>query len=122
MRPRIWVILAAVVLALGFGFTGRATETSALDSLSGLAWLVAIIAAISLLPFWSKVLPKIEPMPGLFKRPAEGERWCVQCGSPTVKLAACHVCGAEPKLPKKKAPKKPKEASKVGKKAAKGDT
>ncbi len=121
MRPRIWVIIASVILALAFGFTGRTTDTGALDSLSGLAWLVAIVVALSLLPIWSRIIPTVEPMAGLFRRPVEGERWCTQCGSPTPQQQDCTVCGAEPKIPKEKVPKQPRQSEKTGKKSAKRD-
>ncbi len=119
MRPRIWIIIAAIVLALGFGFTGRATDMAAMDRLSGLAWFVAIITAVTLLPFWARILPQVAPMPGLFRRPAHDERWCPRCGSPTARSVACTVCGAEPKVPVEKAPKQPKKAAPSGKKRAK---
>ena len=105
MRARIYAVVVAIILGLVFGFTGRATDLEVFNTFAGLAWLVAIVLGISLLPFWSKVIPTVEPMQGLFQRPAEGERWCVECGSTTARLAACHVCGAEAKLPKKKPPK-----------------
>ncbi len=118
MRPRVWVLIVAVVLAIALGFTGRATDVRAFDVIAGLAWIVAIIVAVSLLPFWSRIIPKVEPMPGLFRRPGEGERWCVECGSPAARTAACEVCGGEPKLPKQRAPKAPKQPKKAGKKVA----
>lgn len=93
MRARAWTLLLAVVLGLALGFLGRGTGVEAFDVLSGLAWLAALAAAVGLLP-WSRVLPPVPPMPGLFDRVHEGQRWCVHCGSPTAREGPCVVCKA----------------------------
>lgn len=95
VRRRVVVMVVVFALALALGFTGRATDVEALDVLSGLFWIAGIVLALSLLPFWSRVLPRIEPMHGLFEPVDEGQRWCSRCGTPTAQHGPCHVCGHE---------------------------
>lgn len=95
MRARVWLLAGAVVLGLALGFLGRGTGVEALDVAAGLAWSVALGLGVSLLPFWKRVLPPVPPMPGLFDRVQEQERWCVHCGSPTRQEGPCQVCRAE---------------------------
>lgn len=101
VRNRAWAAIGAVVLALAFGFIGQAAEEDGLFVVAGLAWVVAIVLGVGLLPFWRRVLPDVPSMPRLFRRPGEGERWCATCGSPTLRPKPCAVCGAPP--PRRKA-------------------
>lgn len=107
MRTRAWIAIAAASLGLLLGIIGRSADVEALDLLSGLAWIAAIVLGVSLLPFWKGLLPEVAPMPGLFAHVPEGHRWCNRCGTPAPKRAACRVCGHA--LPVK-APKPPKPA------------
>ena len=101
MRARVWLLLGAVVLGLAFGFLGRHAGVDGFNVASGLAWLAALGLGAGLLPFWRRALPPVPPMPGLFDRVGEGQRWCVHCGSPTPREGPCQVCRAEgPHAPK----------------------
>ncbi len=96
MRKRTWVAVMALLLALGLGFTGRALDSTGLDTAAGLLWIVAIVAALLLLPFWNRILPALAPMPGLFDTVGEDQRWCSHCGSPTPQEGPCQVCARDP--------------------------
>ncbi len=100
MRVRSWVLVVALVLALGLGFLGRGLESQGLETTAGFLWFLVIILAIAQLPFWRQVLPPLAPMPGLFAAPAEGQRWCTHCGSPTQQEGPCEVCKTVPRARK----------------------
>jgi hypothetical protein len=84
-------------LGVLLGLLGRALPASDIwNLLGGLALLAAIALGISLLPFWGRVLPTLQPFPGLFRAPRASERWCDRCGSPTPRKGACRTCGHAP--------------------------
>lgn len=102
MRRRLWVLISTLVLAIALGFLGRASGAEAWHVLAGLAWVIALAVAISLLPWWGRVIPPVRPMPGLFAAPEDGERWCSICGTPAPAGAACTVCGTAPRVKKER--------------------
>lgn len=97
MRRRIRVLIGAAGTAIIMGFVGRASGAEAWHVLAGLAWVTAVVVAVSLLPWWGRVIPPVEPMPGLFPRPGDGERWCSTCGRPAPDAVPCPVCGGAPR-------------------------
>ena len=66
VRARLVVLILALPLALALGFTARALDNEPLQAASGVAWVVAVVAAIMLLPWWSRIIPPVPAMPGLF--------------------------------------------------------
>lgn len=100
MRRSLLVLIIAAVVAIFFGLVGSASGLAAFDTVSGFAWITALVAGVVALPFWHRILPDVPAMPGLFRRPAPGQRWCVGCGSPAAKGKACKVCGHAPKPPR----------------------
>ncbi len=122
MRRSLWWLIIAAVLAIFFGIVGRASGIGAFTSVSGLLWMVAIVAGIIAIPIWHRILPDVPAMEGLFKRPLSEERWCVGCGTPTVADQPCHICGKAPRPPKPekppKQPKAPRGTAKTGSKPA----
>lgn len=92
MRKR--AIVAGGLLAAGFAVAllARAAAPDALDPVAGLLLLASAGVALSLLPVWRRL--RGPPMPGLFERPAPGERWCPVCGRPAPP-GACPRCRTE---------------------------
>jgi hypothetical protein len=87
-------------LGILLGLLGRVLPAGDLwDLLGGLALLAAIVLGIGLLPFWARVLPPVQPFPGLFRAPRASERWCAHCGNPTLRKGACRSCGHAPQAP-----------------------
>lgn len=104
VRGRSWVALALAVAALSLGFVDRAVDAD-LASWTGILWLVALALALSGLSFWKRLVPDVEPMPGLFQPVGAGERWCSRCGTPATGREPCGVCGHTPRPRRVKAPK-----------------
>lgn len=93
-----WGLLALGIL---LGLLGRVLPAGDVwNLLGGLALLAAIALGVSLLPFWGRVLPMLQPFPGLFRAPRPSERWCAHCGNPTARKGACKTCGHTPRPPK----------------------
>ena len=98
MRRRAWAAWALLALGILLGVLGRALPGREVwDLLGGMALLAAIVLGIGLLPFWGRVLPTLQPFPGLFRPPRDSERWCPRCGNPTPRKGACRVCGHTPR-------------------------
>lgn len=101
MRRRAWAAWGLLALGILLGVLGRSLPgRKAWDLLGGVALLGAIVLAVSLLPFWSRVLPTLQPFPGLFRSPRASERWCGRCGHPTPRKGACRTCGHAPRPPR----------------------
>lgn len=98
MRRRAWAAWALLALGILLGLLGRALPgREAWDLLGGLALLAALVLAVALLPFWGRVLPTLQPFPGLFRAPRPSERWCARCGHATPRKGACRTCGHAPR-------------------------
>jgi len=98
VRAPLVVLIVALPFALALGFTARALDNEPLQAASGVVWVVAVVAAIMLLPWWNRIIPPVPAMPGLFARVGPQQRWCTRCGTPAPKQAACPVCGHTPRL------------------------
>lgn len=94
MRRRAWWAWGLLALGVLLGVLGRSLPgRGAWDLLGGLALLAAIVLGLTLLPFWGRLLPPLQPFPGLFRAPRASERWCGRCGNPTPRKGACRTCG-----------------------------
>jgi uncharacterized paraquat-inducible protein A len=103
VRQRAWIAIALLVAGLAVSWLSNASDNRVVAQAGGALLVSALLVALTMLPgrrFLPRVLPRIEPMTGLFERPRSQERWCIHCGQPT-KAGACQHCGAEPKAQKR---------------------
>jgi uncharacterized paraquat-inducible protein A len=72
--------LALLAASLALALVARFAAAGLLDPLAGVLFVASLAAAVGLLPLWDRL--RAPPMPGLFARPAAGQRWCAVCGRP----------------------------------------
>lgn len=82
MRARGWVAIAAAAVGIALGLIERQVGSSALQVLTGLAYLTALGLGISMLRVWDRIGWRLPPMKRLFQRPGRDESWSVQDGRP----------------------------------------
>lgn len=84
MRPRTWIAVIGLGVGLLLSVIARPLDSTALEFLAGLGFLIGLGAAVSLLPFWERLGLRLPPMGALFVRPRAGETWSAAEGRPVV--------------------------------------
>lgn len=70
-----------------------AVRTGPLATVAGLLVLAGMLVAITALPWLSRRIKALPPMPGLFPEVGPGQRWCARCGTAAPKRGTCPSCG-----------------------------
>lgn len=100
MRGQAWVAVALLLAGLALAVISRFAAPDILDPLGGLFLVAAAVAALGLLPIWARL--RGPPMPGLFRRPGSGQRWCAVCGRPAPR-GPCPNCRTEDRRSRRRA-------------------
>ena len=87
MRPRTWIAIVGLGVGLLLSVIARPLDSTALDFLAGLAFLIGLGAALAMLPFWDRLGLRLPPMAPMFVRPRQGEAWSLVEGRPVPKAA-----------------------------------
>lgn len=97
MRRRAWIAWGALASGIALGILGRVLPGARTwNLLAGIAFLLAIVLGLSLLPLARRLMPSLVDFPDLFDRPRPNERWCTTCGHPTAARGPCRTCGTAP--------------------------